>query len=131
MSASSHLRDHLTDGRWHDDCRYCLRRRSEGGSGVEQLTVKPEQVQVDDEIRTDLCGVLTVIATPVVDLDPEGAGLDRVYVDVSSTAGWSVAFDPDNLPAATGAEAFQWLGMTPVLRYRLVFLLTAELQVQR
>jgi hypothetical protein len=28
-----HLR-HMTDGRWHDDCRYCRRRRVEGGTGV-------------------------------------------------------------------------------------------------
>ncbi|HEV8653163.1 MAG TPA: hypothetical protein VG276_28155 [Actinomycetes bacterium] len=28
-----HLR-HMTDGRWHDDCRYCRRRREEGGTGV-------------------------------------------------------------------------------------------------
>jgi len=28
-----HLR-HMTDGRWHDECRYCLKRRREGGTGV-------------------------------------------------------------------------------------------------
>jgi hypothetical protein len=25
---------HLTDGRWHDDCRSCLRRRERGGTGL-------------------------------------------------------------------------------------------------
>lgn len=29
-----HLRDHLTDGRWHDACIYCQRRRADGGTGV-------------------------------------------------------------------------------------------------
>jgi len=28
-----HLR-HMTDGRWHDGCTYCLRRRVNGGTGV-------------------------------------------------------------------------------------------------
>ena len=26
---------HMTDGRWHDDCRFCLRRRENGGTGLE------------------------------------------------------------------------------------------------
>lgn len=30
-----HLRDHLTDGYWHDGCPYCRRRRIKGGTGVE------------------------------------------------------------------------------------------------
>lgn len=29
-----HLRNHITDGHWHDECAYCLRRRREGGNGV-------------------------------------------------------------------------------------------------
>lgn len=29
----SHLR-HMTDGRWHDDCQYCRKRRLHGGTGV-------------------------------------------------------------------------------------------------
>lgn len=28
-----HLRIHLTDGSWHDNCGYCLRRRVHGGTG--------------------------------------------------------------------------------------------------
>jgi hypothetical protein len=27
--------NHMTDGRWHDGCRFCLRRREKGGSGLE------------------------------------------------------------------------------------------------
>jgi hypothetical protein len=26
---------HMTDGRWHDDCQYCLRRREKGRTGLE------------------------------------------------------------------------------------------------
>jgi hypothetical protein len=25
---------HMTDGHWHDDCRYCLQRRVTGGTGI-------------------------------------------------------------------------------------------------
>ncbi len=32
-----HLRVHLTDGRWHDDCRWCRTRRVYGGTGVRSL----------------------------------------------------------------------------------------------
>ena len=28
-----HLR-HMTDGLWHDDCKFCLRRRRRGGTGL-------------------------------------------------------------------------------------------------
>jgi hypothetical protein len=34
ITAEDHLRWHLTDGRWHDDCRWCLERRVHGGTGV-------------------------------------------------------------------------------------------------
>lgn len=33
-SFTPHLDHHLTDGRWHDDCRWCLRRRIWGGNGT-------------------------------------------------------------------------------------------------
>lgn len=33
-----HLRQHLSDGRWHDGCRWCLRRRVHGGTGLEPCT---------------------------------------------------------------------------------------------
>lgn len=36
-----HLRDHLTDGFWHDRCRYCLRRRRFGGTGAP-VAAQPE-----------------------------------------------------------------------------------------
>lgn len=26
---------HMTDGRWHDNCPFCLRRREKGGTGLE------------------------------------------------------------------------------------------------
>lgn len=32
-----HLRWHLSDGRWHDDCRFCIHRRKHGGLGVPDL----------------------------------------------------------------------------------------------
>jgi hypothetical protein len=31
-----HLQWHLTDGRWHDDCRWCLTRREFGGDGLSE-----------------------------------------------------------------------------------------------
>jgi len=30
-----HLESHITDGKWHDQCPYCLKRRRFGGTGVE------------------------------------------------------------------------------------------------
>jgi hypothetical protein len=33
-SHREHL-NHMTDGRWHDDCPFCLRRRVKGGTGLE------------------------------------------------------------------------------------------------
>ncbi len=36
-----HERNHLTDGRWHDKCSFCLRRRVEGGTGVP-ITEAPD-----------------------------------------------------------------------------------------
>ncbi len=31
---SEHLRNHLTDGVFHDRCQFCLNRRTQGGTGV-------------------------------------------------------------------------------------------------
>lgn len=40
-----HLREHLTDGRWHDDCGLCLRRRRHGGTGIRcQETITPNDL---------------------------------------------------------------------------------------
>ena len=33
MRQWEHLR-HMTDGWWHDDCRWCLNRRVHGGNGI-------------------------------------------------------------------------------------------------
>jgi hypothetical protein len=33
LARAEHL-CHMTDGRWHDDCRYCLQRRVTGGTGI-------------------------------------------------------------------------------------------------
>jgi hypothetical protein len=29
--------NHMTDGRWHDNCPYCLERRAHGGTGLERV----------------------------------------------------------------------------------------------
>lgn len=34
MDVDEHLRVHLADGQWHDDCPYCVRRREQSGTGV-------------------------------------------------------------------------------------------------
>lgn len=34
LAVKDHLRNHLTDGHWYDDCQYCLNRRERGGTGV-------------------------------------------------------------------------------------------------
>lgn len=39
-------------------------------------------------------------------------------------------WDPDDLPVSTGAEGFEWLGMTPILRYRLIFLPDTDVTVE-
>ena len=35
VRAVNEHRNHMTDGRWHDDCRWCLRRRVHGGDGLD------------------------------------------------------------------------------------------------
>lgn len=39
---AEHLRDHLTDGVWHDRCGFCLNRRRNGGTGVPAETGEAE-----------------------------------------------------------------------------------------
>jgi hypothetical protein len=34
--------NHMTDGRWHDNCRFCLRRREKGGTGLEGEAVRAQ-----------------------------------------------------------------------------------------
>lgn len=36
-------RGHLTDGLWHDDCWWCLRRRRLGGTGMQPEPVVGRQ----------------------------------------------------------------------------------------
>ena len=36
---------HMTDGRWHDDCEFCRRRRVDGGTGIRCLeTITPNDL---------------------------------------------------------------------------------------
>ncbi len=73
-------------------------------------------------------GTLTVTKT-WADQFPDEPQYDRVYADVE-VSDRSTRWDPDNLAAGTGAEAFQWLGMTPMLRYRLVYLPDTDIAVE-
>lgn len=34
--------NHMTDGRWHDACQFCLRRREKGGTGLEGEAVRAQ-----------------------------------------------------------------------------------------
>jgi hypothetical protein len=43
LTITDHLRDHLTDGRFHDGCRYCHRRRLDGGTGLESNLSHPQR----------------------------------------------------------------------------------------
>lgn len=85
--------------------------------------VKPADLKQGTQIRSGI-GPLTVLAEPFVDLDPDTPQFDRVYVDVEPDDK-SSRWDPDDLPKATGAEDFQFLGLSP-LRYRLAFLPDTE-----
>ena len=38
---AEHLRYHLTDGAWHDRCRFCRNRRVHGGTGVPSAATLP------------------------------------------------------------------------------------------
>lgn len=68
-----HLWSHMTDGRWHDDCRWCLARRSEGGTGVgaetrlEYETVRAawlaEIAVAQSQLMLDRFGVVSSPAT--------------------------------------------------------------------
>lgn len=33
VTEAEHLR-HMTDGTWHDECRFCIYRRRHGGNGI-------------------------------------------------------------------------------------------------
>ncbi len=94
--------------------------------------MKPADLRPGHRIVCDMPGfdgALTVVAEPFTDdVGPSAAARfkvdyrpedDRVHIDVEPDDKghrWMA----DNLPAATGAKDFQWLGTTP-LRYRLYF----------
>ncbi len=78
-------------------------------------------------------GTLTVFRDPWDDTEAATHSgwpdLARVYVDVE-VSDRSSRWDPETLPAGAGATDFQWMGMTPSLRYRLVFLPDADIAVE-
>lgn len=76
-----------------------------------------------------MTGIIAVYAEPWADIEGD-PHLDRVYVDVEvSDASYATShWDPEDLPAGTGAEAFTWLGLSP-LRYRLTFLPDADVSI--
>ncbi len=94
--------------------------------------MKPADLRPGHRIVCDMpgfAGALTVVKEPYTgDVGPEAAARygvdyqpedDRVMVNVEPDDKghrWMA----DNLPAATGAKEFQWLGLTP-LQYRLYF----------
>lgn len=101
--------------------------------------MKPADLQPGHRIATADMGTLTVVPGGWSDVGPEAAerfgidyepALDRVYIDVEpDRTAWRPRWDPENLPAATGAENFGLLTISP-LRYRLAFLPHTELWVE-
>lgn len=47
-----HLSRHLTDGRWHDDCRPCQNRRINGGTGVSEQDERNAKLDLAKERYT-------------------------------------------------------------------------------
>ncbi len=98
--------------------------------------VKPADLRPGDRIAhtvPHMDGTITVFRRPWDDADEcrnknYPAHIARVYVDVE-VSDRSTRWDPDNLAAGTGAVDMQWLGMTPTLRYRLVFMPDADVEV--
>lgn len=94
--------------------------------------MSPADLRPGHRIATADLGGFTVIADPYSDIEyaeQEGCPeLGRIYVDVEPDDK-STRWDPDNLPAATGAEAFWWLGSSP-LRYRLTFLPDTDVRIE-
>lgn len=37
---ADHIRNHLTDGQWHDSCPYCRHRRVHGGNGIKEAPLR-------------------------------------------------------------------------------------------
>lgn len=59
---AEHLR-HMTDGHWHDRCRFCLRRRAKGGTGVLPEDYLPE-VTIGD-IQSVMIGFTNLLDRPL------------------------------------------------------------------
>lgn len=74
-----------------------------------------------------MLGAVTVVSEPWAN-EEDDLGLARVFVDVE-VFDRSLQWDPQCLPAGTGASRVQWLGSTPTLRYRLVFMPDADVAV--
>lgn len=93
---------------------------------VTDIKLRPADLREGMQLQTDnRCGGRVVMdADPV--LDVEGDEPDRVYVQVRVTP--TLAFDPDDLPSATGAEWFAFLSLNP-LRYRLAFRTDASVAI--
>jgi hypothetical protein len=90
---------------------------------------KPADLKVGDRIHAEGINWLTVIAEPFVDCTEQLAAKlgisyhpedDRVHIDIEPAPGADI-WDCGVLADAAGAEAAEWLGMTPTLRYRLFF----------
>lgn len=99
--------------------------------------MKPADLQPGHRIAhtvPGMTGTITVDTEPYDDTEiaardgcPE---LGRVYVDVE-VSDRSSRWDPDDLPACTGAEAFEFLTMVEALRYRLVYLPDTDVEVEQ
>lgn len=77
-------------------------------------------------------GTITVVTEPWADPDNDGSDLDRieVEVDVSDASYAQSKWDPDDLPKGTGAVDFQFMDVTPTLRYRLIFHPDTDVEVE-
>lgn len=91
--------------------------------------MKPADLKPGDRLETAI-GTLVVDTAPFTDTDGEQPEWDRVWVDLTAEDPGRFG-DPDDLPRVTGAEAFQWLGSTPKLRYRLFFRPDTNVEVTR
>ncbi len=98
--------------------------------------MKPADLQPGHRIAhtvPNMNGTVTVDRDPYDDTayaEREGCPeLGRVYIDVT-VADRSSRWDPDMLPAGTGAETFEFLTMTDGLRYRLVYRPDTDVEVE-
>jgi hypothetical protein len=59
-SHREHL-NHMTDGRWHDTCPFCLRRREKGGTGLEGEAVPARRPESAPRAECSFCGAGIVL----------------------------------------------------------------------